>query len=235
MFWIWRLPMASPVMSAQRGTPSLSLETIAARCVVRWLRVNIFGACALTAPEKGRQMRLRSSFVLGLLLGPLGLVAQTPVKPVATTGVRNESKAAMDQEKNIEAYIQLMRTDLRNEKAQVTGAVMQLDAEDSAKFWPIYKDFEAELAQVYDGVVGLVEDYAKVYDNLTDSAADPLGTKVLDLEQQRNDVKRKYYKRMKESLGAVLAVRFLQVENQIERLIDLQIASELPVAERSGQ
>jgi hypothetical protein len=173
--------------------------------------------------------------MLGLLLGPLGLLAQTPVKPVAGTAMRNESKAAMDQEKNIEAYIQLMRTDLRNEKAQVTGAVMQLDAEDSAKFWPIYKDFEAELAQVYDGVAGLVKDYAKVYDNLTDSDADPLGTKVLDLEQQRNDVKRKYYKKMKDALGAVMAVRFLQVENQIERLIDLQIASSLPVAERSEQ
>jgi hypothetical protein len=170
--------------------------------------------------------------VLGLLLGPLGLVAQTPARPVAA---RSESKAAMDQEKNIEAYIQLMRTDLRNEKAQVTGLVMQLDAEDSAKFWPIYKDFEAELAKVYDGVVGLIDDYAKNYDNLTDAAAAPLGIRVLDLEQQRNEIKRKYYNKMKESLGGVLAVRFLQVENQIERLMDLQIASQLPVAERSEQ
>jgi len=180
-------------------------------------------------------MRVTSSLVLGLVLGPLGLLAQTPVKPVAATEVRSESKAAADQEKNIEAYIQLMRTDLRKEKAQVTGAVMQLDADDSAKFWPIYKDFEAELMQVYDGVAGLVKDYAKNFDNLSDNVAESLGSKVLDLEAQRNDVKRKYFKRLEASLGAVTALRFLQVENQIERLIDLQIASELPVAERGDQ
>ena len=81
----------------------------------------------------------------------------------------------------------------------------------------------------------MVKDYAKNFDNLSDNVAESLGSKVLDLEAQRNDVKRKYFKRLEASLGAVTALRFLQVENQIERLIDLQIASELPVAERGDQ
>jgi hypothetical protein len=36
---------------------------------------------------------------------------------------------------------------------------------------------------------------------------------------------------MKKSLPASLAVRFFQVENQIELIVDLQIASNLPIIE----
>jgi hypothetical protein len=52
---------------------------------------------------------------------------------------------------------------------------------------------------------------------------------LLTIEQQWTDLKRKYYRRVKDALDALIAARFLQVENQLERLIDLQIAAELPV------
>lgn len=36
-------------------------------------------------------------------------------------------------------------------------------------------------------------------------------------------LKKKYYDREKEGLGAITAIRFLHVENELERLVDLQI------------
>ena len=109
------------------------------------------------------------------------------------------------------------------------GQVMQLDSEESAKFWPVYKEFENDLAQLGDQVVAVVKDYVANYENMTGTVADRLGTKLLDIEQQRNELKRKYYERVKETLNPITATRFLQVENQLEKLIDLQIASELPI------
>jgi vacuolar-type H+-ATPase subunit D/Vma8 len=70
---------------------------------------------------------------------------------------------------------------------------------------------------------------------MTNQKADQLATKLLDIEQQRNDLKRKYYERFKTALDPITAARFLQVENQIERLVDLQIASQLPVLDHSGK
>ena len=177
-------------------------------------------------------MKLTVSVLLGLVLVWSRLPAQTPVKPVSQPAAKSES-AVSDHEKNIEAYIFLMRSDLRKEKSQVMSTVMQLDATDAAMFWPIYKDFETDLAKVYDGVVALLKQYATSYDNMTPAIADSLATKLLDLEQQRNDVKRKYYQQFKAALDPITAARFLQVENQIERVIDLQIAAELPVVGRS--
>ena len=178
-------------------------------------------------------MRLRSAVPLGLILASVGMIGQTPVKSVAGAEPKTESASLSDHDKNIEAYIELIRTDLRKDKAQVMAAVLQLDGDEAAKFWPIYKDFEAELTQIYDVVVAQVTDYAANYDKMTPDLADQLANKLLDLEQQRNDLKRKYYRQFKGALDPIIAARFLQVENQIERLLDLQIASELPVVGRN--
>lgn len=171
------------------------------------------------------------TFMLGLVLVPLGLLAQPSVQPVSA---KSELAPLSDHDRNIEAYIRLMRADLRKEKAQVTGLVMALDADDAAKFWPVYKDFEADLAQVYDGVLALVKNYADNYDKMSEPVADQLAIKLLDLEQRRDELKRAYYQKFKAALDPITALRFLQVENQIERVLDLQIASELPIA-RSEQ
>ena len=67
--------------------------------------------------------------------------------------------------------------------------------------------------------------YAANYDKMTDAVADELALKLLDIEQKRNELKKKFYLRVKQEIDAITAARFLQVENQLERLIDLHFAS----------
>jgi hypothetical protein len=161
----------------------------------------------------------------------LPLRAQTKTQ----TAANPESARASDEKKNMQAYIALLRSDTREKKTEVMSAVMQLDADDAARFWPIYRDFEAELTSFYDQVAAEIKNYVAQNRTMTDAAADRIGSKVLDLEQQRNDLKRKYYERFKTSLDPIVGMRFLQVENQIERIIDLQLAAELPVVTRGQQ
>lgn len=177
------------------------------------------------------QMKL-SLLALGFALVQFAIMGEPSPESQSQTVGKSESTAPSDKEKNIRAYIELMRSDIRSEKAQVMGTVMQLDAQDSVKFWPIYKDFEGELTRHYDEMTVLVKNYVVKYESITDVVADELATKLLDLEKRRNDLKRKYYQRFKVALDPIVAIRFLQVENQIERLVDLQIASELPVVVR---
>lgn len=167
--------------------------------------------------------------VLGSVVFPIGLAAQSTAKHTTPPTAQNHQAGLSDQEKNIRAYIELLRTDVRKSKTQIMSAVMQLDAKESVVFWPIYNDFEIDLTKIGDGVLALVKNYTENYDSMTGEVADKLATKLLDLEQQRNDLKRKYYAQFKAALDPITATRFLQVENQLERVIDLQIASELPV------
>ena len=45
----------------------------------------------------------------------------------------------------------------------------------------------------------------------------------------RSELLAKYYDRVKQSLGGITAARFVQVENQLLLIIDLQIVSSLPL------
>ena len=169
---------------------------------------------------------------LALIFGALAvavLPGQTPVKSSAKAAGKNPLAQASAEELNIRAYVELLRTDVNKQKSLIIGKVMQFDADEAAIFWPIYKDFQTDSGTIGDQIVALVKDYVTNYDNMTNEVADQLANKLLDIEQKRNDLKRKYYERFKTALNPVTAARFLQVENQIEKLIDLQIASQLPV------
>jgi hypothetical protein len=157
------------------------------------------------------------------------LNAQTPATPTAKPAGLGKAEATSNEEMNIRAYIELLRTDVKKARTQIMGDVMELDAEQASKFWPIYKEFENEYSGVGDQIVAAVRSYADHYDEMTDAVADQLANQVLNIEQQRNALKKKYYGQFKEALGAITSARFLQVENQLERLMDLQVAASLPV------
>lgn len=166
--------------------------------------------------------------VVCALLDLGALCAQPQQKATGTAGL-GKQQTVSNEDSNIRAYIELLRTDLKDSKTAIVGEVMQLNADQAAKFWPIYKEFEKEYSAIGDKIVAAVKSYAEAYPNFNDTLADQLSTQVLSIEQERNTLKRKWYERMKEGVGVLTATRFLQVENQLERLIDLQIASQLPV------
>ena len=102
---------------------------------------------------------------------------------------------------NLRAYMELLRTDVRKQKANIMGQVMQFDADDVAKFWPIYKEYDAELARIGDEKLAMIKKYADNYENMTDAVADQLVRAAIQIDQQRHDLKAKYYGRVKDALG----------------------------------
>jgi hypothetical protein len=165
---------------------------------------------------------------LGLLAAGVSL-AQVATKQDAKSAGLGKPSAVSNEDLNIRAYIELLRRDVRKEAAQLVGEVMQLDAEDAAKFWPVYKEFEAEYRTIGDQIVALLKKYADHYDSINGAVADELANGVLSIERRRNDLKKKYYERTKSVLDPITAMRFLQVFNQLERVMDLQITAQLPV------
>jgi hypothetical protein len=132
---------------------------------------------------------------------------------------------------NLAAYAELLRSDIRTQKIAVLHEVMGLtEAEDKA-FWPLYRQYDAEMTTLGEERVELIAQYAKNYDTLTDAVAATLAAKALDLEARRHAVKAKHHDRIKTALSPRTALRFLQVEQQLLLLIDLQISASLPIAQ----
>jgi hypothetical protein len=144
---------------------------------------------------------------------------KTPAKAVATPDAQNRN-----------AYIKLLRQDVRSQKSAIMSEVMQLGPDEAAKFWPIYRDYDAELTKVNDLRIANIKEYADSYNQLTDAKADELIHNAMAYQKQRSELLNRYYERMKQEMGAVTAARFAQVEYQLLLIIDLQIASALPIA-----
>jgi hypothetical protein len=139
--------------------------------------------------------------------------------------------AVETRDTNLRAYAELLRADVRAQKVAIITEVMQFTDAEDAKFWPIYREYDVELNRINDDRVGLIEEYAKAFGKLTDADADRIATRALEFEANRNALKQKYYARFKQALSPKTAARFLQVENQLLLLIDLQIAASLPLAQ----
>jgi hypothetical protein len=131
---------------------------------------------------------------------------------------------------NLSAYAELLRSDVRTQKVAIITEVMGFtEAEDKA-FWPIYRDYDTEMSKLGDERVALIAEYANTFEKITDPVADKLAAKAMDLQTRRNAAMGKCYERVKGALSPRTALRFLQVEHQLQLLIDLQIAASLPLA-----
>jgi hypothetical protein len=135
---------------------------------------------------------------------------------------------------NLSAYAELLRSDVRAQKVAILTEVMGFtEAEDKA-FWPIYREYDLEMAKLGDERTAMIQEYVNSYSKLTDEVADRLATRALDLEVRRQAVKAKCYQRVKAAIAPLTAARFLQVEQQLLLLIDLQISALLPIAPTAG-
>jgi len=170
--------------------------------------------------------------VLALLVCVPAGRAQDSTQSTQTAGQAGTSSNSDAQ--NMQAYIELLRSDVRQQKAEMVGEVMQLSAADAAKFWPIYSEYDGELTKLNDLRVANIQDYARTYDEMTDEKADELIQKALSYRKQRSELLATYYGRVKQALGGITAARFVQVEDQLLLIIDLQIDSSLPVVGQSS-
>ena len=160
----------------------------------------------------------------------LALTIAGAAQATAAQATKATKPAAVDaRDVNLRAYVELLRSDVRAQKVAILSEMMDFTEQEDAKFWPIYREYDVELSKINDDRVTLIQEYAKNYEQMTDTVADRIALGALGLEARRNALKQKYYDRLKSALSATTAARFLQVENQLLMIIDLQISAALPV------
>ena len=93
---------------------------------------------------------------------------------VSLTGHGQSGQGRADEAKslNLTAYAELLRSDVRAEKVAILTEVMGFTEAEDAAFWPIYREYDGEMAKLGDQRLALITDYANEYATLTDAAAD---------------------------------------------------------------
>ena len=131
----------------------------------------------------------------------------------------------------IDDYIEIARDVLNTEKKAAVAQAMQLSDAESTPFWELYNEYNLEANRVHNQRIGLIKDFAKNYENLSDEKADELWMGMLSYQQELLKLKKAYYKKLKKIISPGDAARYFQIENKIEALINANLAAEIPLIE----
>jgi Spy/CpxP family protein refolding chaperone len=153
--------------------------------------------------------------------------AAPPAAPLATPPAA-EQRGISSQD------IDLMRKDIRSQKKQLIAQNLRLTDTEATKFWPIYDQYTADLVKVNNKKYKALQDYAEKFGSLSDEQAQSLAKQALEVDGVAAQLRLKYLPIFAQAVGGKQAATFSQLDRRISMLIDLQLASRLPLVQSQG-
>jgi hypothetical protein len=125
--------------------------------------------------------------------------------------------------------VQLTRSAIQAERQAILDANLELDAKESAAFWPLYQEYRTALEPAINTRVDLLNQYFASYQTLTDKEAIALLDKHIAWEQEVLKVRSTYAKKMSKALSGKTVARFFQIENKMDIIVEYEMAGEIPL------
>jgi len=159
-------------------------------------------------------------FVIGICLssGDLLFAQNASPQPAAASG-------SIDQD------IAMLRKDLRSQRKQIIAANMTLTGDEAEKFWPVYEQYVGELVQINNAKYDLIKQYAQNAGTLSADQADSSVKKWLAVDESVTQLRTKYVPVFRKVLSAQKTALFYQLDRRVQLMIDLQLASQIPLIE----
>jgi hypothetical protein len=123
----------------------------------------------------------------------------------------------------------LLRKDIRAGKKELIALNLPLTPTEATKFWPVYEEYANEVSKIYDARWALLKDYASNLNSMTDPAAASISKRSLDSDAAMTTLRQKYAPIVGKVLTGKKAALFFQLDKRLGLLIDLQLASEIPL------
>ena len=150
-------------------------------------------------------------------------------------GAMGNAQTAPPQDNNTRVIssqdVDLLRKDLRSRKKQLIAENLKLTDAEATKFWPIYDQYTAELVKINDKKFGLIQEYADHWGTMTDEQAASYLRQWLDVDVAIMQLRQKYVPIVSQVLNGRKSATFFQLDRRISMMIDLQLASQLPVVQ----
>jgi hypothetical protein len=125
--------------------------------------------------------------------------------------------------------IELLRQDIRSQRKQIIAANMQLTDVEATKFWPVYDAYMQQVTKNADARLALIKEYAQNYDTMTDAQALSLVKRWGAVDQSFTNTRVEWMPKFEAVLPGKKAALFYQIDRRVSMLIDLQMASLIPL------
>lgn len=134
------------------------------------------------------------------------------------------------QEGGLASDEQILLKQINTDKKAVYAGNLGLTESESAKFWPIYDEYEAKVKPVQDRFVANINNFAEKYDTLSEADAAAILKEKMAIEKERADLKQTYTKKIEKVLPAKKALRYAQLETRVDLMVQRNVYGLLPLA-----
>jgi hypothetical protein len=140
------------------------------------------------------------------------------------------AEASLEQTTNPTDETQLLISQIQTDKRAVVLRTMELTDAEVAAFTPVYDEYQAEMKVVFQRGVDVLNKFASNYGSMTDAAAKDILKEWFSVRDDRNAVLKKYAKKLEKKLPATDVLRWVQIENKLTALLDIQAAQVVPIS-----
>ncbi len=130
-----------------------------------------------------------------------------------------------------ETYLELLRSDVRTARVEILTEALELSDTEGSAFWPIFREYDTGLMELGDRRVALIKSFVASYASATDEQISSFAKESFALQSDRLKLRKKYHGKVSKAVSPKVAARFIQVENVLGMMIDIQVAAELPLVE----
>lgn len=130
---------------------------------------------------------------------------------------------------NIDTDVALLRRDLRAEKKKLIALNVPLTETEATKFWPLYDQYAADMSKHFDEFYALIKEYAQKQKTITDAEAASMLNRWADLQVRLTQTRQKHIPIIETAIPGRKAALFFQIDRRLYALMDLQVATQVPL------
>ncbi len=123
------------------------------------------------------------------------------------------------------------RARLQSERQAIVAANLPLTEEQAKAFWPMFRQYRADLAKLGDRMVDLVLDYAKNLETLSDVQAKAMLDEYLSIQKEEVKLKSEWAPRFGKILPPKAVTRFYQIENKLDSILRFEAVGQIPLVD----
>jgi len=137
--------------------------------------------------------------------------------------------AKLTPAQELEKVVAQVRDELQAARADVVAKGLTLTAEQAARFWPVFEEFQKEQNAVIDAQLKATQTYAENYAKLTDADSLAYVTALLERDEKIQDIRTKWLKKFQTVLPPGMAARVIHIDRRLGLMSQLKIASLVPL------
>ena len=150
---------------------------------------------------------------------------------LALAGMALAATASAQVTAEVRKEIELTRKAIQTERQSIVGQAMELTDEESEPFWRLYRDWRAKVAGLGDRELKLIENFADSFESLSDEQAKEMLDEWISVDKAELKLRQEYIKKFRKILPQKKVMRFFQLENKMDAVINFELAGTIPLAQ----